>query len=311
VNMDTLEFKKDVYNWIKELHKRWRGKRSALPELVYHYTTAEGIIGILSSKMIRATHIRYLNDRSELIYPLELIQKSLNACVDVLGTTFIKLVFDQLKNIDLYVVSFAKKRGAASFDEAGDLLSQWRAYGKNGFAIGVETTKINKTGDGLFFIEIEYEKKKQEEHIIAVIGQATALLKKYTEPGGKGIPAKHLFKISEILVKHFSPHCLLSFKHPTFSEEQECRAAYFAHPIDNIKVRATKDGIVVPYLDLINISQSLEQNQSQYNWMPLKEIIVRPNTDQILAKKSLEVLLKENGFKDVKIKPSDIPYVKW
>jgi len=45
--------------------------------------------------------------------------------------------------------------------------------------------------------------------------------------------------------------------------------------------------------------------------MPLKEIIVRPNTDQTLAKKSLEVLLKENGFKDVKIKPSDIPYVKW
>ena len=35
------------------------------PELLYHYTTQKGLLGILKDKCIWATHIRYLNDTSE------------------------------------------------------------------------------------------------------------------------------------------------------------------------------------------------------------------------------------------------------
>jgi len=34
--------------------------------LLYHYTSSEGLMGILRSNSIFATHIRYLNDTQEL-----------------------------------------------------------------------------------------------------------------------------------------------------------------------------------------------------------------------------------------------------
>ncbi|MGA3345583.1 MAG: HepT-like ribonuclease domain-containing protein, partial [Terracidiphilus sp.] len=37
----------------------------AQPELLYHYTTQEGLLGILKSRSIWASHIRFLNDTSE------------------------------------------------------------------------------------------------------------------------------------------------------------------------------------------------------------------------------------------------------
>ncbi len=34
-------------------------------ELLYHYTTIEGLLGIVESGSLRASHIRYLNDQTE------------------------------------------------------------------------------------------------------------------------------------------------------------------------------------------------------------------------------------------------------
>lgn len=41
------------------------GEEPKEPELLYHYTTQEGLLGILKDRCIWATHIRYLNDTSE------------------------------------------------------------------------------------------------------------------------------------------------------------------------------------------------------------------------------------------------------
>jgi hypothetical protein len=41
-------------------------EKEAPEELLYHYTTPEGFLGILKSESIRATHVRCLNDRTEL-----------------------------------------------------------------------------------------------------------------------------------------------------------------------------------------------------------------------------------------------------
>jgi hypothetical protein len=39
-----------------------------LPDLIYHYTTIEGFRQILGSGKLWATHIRYLNDKSEYLH---------------------------------------------------------------------------------------------------------------------------------------------------------------------------------------------------------------------------------------------------
>ena len=50
-----------------EDQKQQQTTSQALPELFYHYTTQEGLLGILKNKTkcIWASHIRYLNDLSE------------------------------------------------------------------------------------------------------------------------------------------------------------------------------------------------------------------------------------------------------
>ena len=49
---------------------------------IFHYTSPEGILGILNSKSLFATDLNYLNDKSEGIYGLSLLQKELNSLLN-------------------------------------------------------------------------------------------------------------------------------------------------------------------------------------------------------------------------------------
>ena len=41
-------------------------------KILYHYTSLEGLLGIIESKSIWATNVLYLNDASELNYSINL-----------------------------------------------------------------------------------------------------------------------------------------------------------------------------------------------------------------------------------------------
>jgi hypothetical protein len=44
-----------------------------------HYTSASGLTGVLSSKLLWATHIRFLNDSKEFVHAVSLAKESLQA----------------------------------------------------------------------------------------------------------------------------------------------------------------------------------------------------------------------------------------
>lgn len=44
----------------------------ALPESLYHYTDAAGLLGILDNNSLYATHVAYLNDSQELAYGMQM-----------------------------------------------------------------------------------------------------------------------------------------------------------------------------------------------------------------------------------------------
>lgn len=50
---------------------------SNLPKHLYHYTTLEGLKGIISSNALWATHYKYLNDSSEVDYARSIISEAL------------------------------------------------------------------------------------------------------------------------------------------------------------------------------------------------------------------------------------------
>lgn len=133
------EDKKLIIKIIEIINNRHEKElRCASDELFYHYTNANGLLGVFESRSIWSTHFRYLNDITEFDYGLEIIFEVLDVYLkeqnfDDAKVGKINYVFrDQLSldinKADVYVACFCTN---------GDLLSQWRGYaGSEGYSIG-------------------------------------------------------------------------------------------------------------------------------------------------------------------------------
>src|ERR1019366_3776800 len=115
----------------------------SVPSVLYHYTTTDGLLGIIKSKELGATNVLFLNDTSELVDAIKLFAAELEYDPLKLGerTGWIQtMILPNLDtaDIDHFVVSFC---------ENGDLLSQWRAYGAQGFgySLGFEPSALTRS----------------------------------------------------------------------------------------------------------------------------------------------------------------------
>src|SRR5579885_2670951 len=108
------------------------------PDVLYHYTTQQGLLGIINAKEIWATHTQYLNDVREFLHAADIMREELSAMKEdrMLDepsrdrlSEMANIVSVGLESINVCVCSFS---------ESGDSLSQWRAYGgkASGFSIG-------------------------------------------------------------------------------------------------------------------------------------------------------------------------------
>ena len=142
---------------------------------IFHYTDAAGLLGILSSKSLFATHYKYLNDTTEAAAIRELMMPILESEIEEIFPKLIEKGWlskeyydaygtgvDRLEAAKLYgsfvgaidnvspffVTSLCRHdKGTQSYEQG--LLSQWRAYANTvGFAIEFDETGANLT---LFF----------------------------------------------------------------------------------------------------------------------------------------------------------------
>jgi hypothetical protein len=96
--------------------------------VLYHYTTAEGLLGILAEQTIWATNFRYLNDSTEFLYGLSIVRA-------LAARNKARRVGDRrgpwLELLDAMCDAVAANSNlyTACFSELRDDLSQWRAYG--------------------------------------------------------------------------------------------------------------------------------------------------------------------------------------
>ena len=259
------------------------------PSVLYHYTTQDGLLGILKESTLRATKIQYLNDASELVMPLQLAK-------DILTERKIKLsehepqrekVIEMLDevgavpNINICVFAFCTER---------DCLSQWRAYGIPGsaYSIGFSSAKLDETltpsGFKLCpcdYYEVEEQHKIIEEFINQSIESAT--------------PRQF---IGELLIK------ASAMKHKAFKDEGEWRLVSMAPRSYEDNEFGFRPGIstVVPYYSLpLDLSC-------------IVEIIVGPSPHPELAKDAVRGLCHRYNLKDVggwHIKNSKIPFRNW
>lgn len=103
------------------------------PDLLWHYTTPAGLLGILTEGALRATALPFLNDTSEGRFLSELMSNSIEKQTSK-------------KEAEVICGLYQKPThpiAAICFCEQGDLLSQWRGYsGETGFAIGYDSRSL-------------------------------------------------------------------------------------------------------------------------------------------------------------------------
>jgi hypothetical protein len=179
---------------------------------LFHYTTAEGLIGIIQNQCLFATHADFLNDSTECRAILDVLQPRLEAQLKAIvpkliargvmhpsvETDYGKTIYRQeAGNIlramvrasnstaPFFITSFCLHKEGTSHHEHG-LLSQWRGYARGGFAIEFDEFGIDKLSleeietfryQFIFANVVEYNDHDARVHAADFSGFAGALIK--------------------------------------------------------------------------------------------------------------------------------------
>lgn len=298
-----------------------------LPEVLYQYTDVQGLEGIFSNRSLWATHYAYLNDKAEVLYTARLAAEMLGVLGGAVGEMPSEPGLDPRRTLGLFLdalrdrlVPFASPY-VACFSDQGDLLSQWRAYGRNGlgFAVGIDPKAIldpNRppNGDAPFlFRKVVYDRAEQEQVIRELFDTLSALLLRKTRGLDEQSEAFHRTLNEAVSAVQVGLGVLSPFyKHPAFSEEREWRLVHDGPPKhltgedgdeivdhESYDVRIVGDRLV-PYRTL-----SIGTATSH----PFKEIVVGPRHDFESTRNALRLALLKWKVKDpIQITPSTAPY---
>lgn len=296
-------------------------KRHAQPPApvppLFHYTGAGGMRGIIRSGRIWASGAQYMNDWMEVVYGYEIIRNKLRdlvgsrqlpACSLEVFTRVLQLMDDpESPFVDAYFAAFCEK---------GNLLSQWRAYaGTQGFAaefdplvIDGELTLTTKApARNLRLAKVEYDPRRQDKALKELLDELTATIEEQTNGANEQI--SELVEFARMLLSSWAA----TVKHPGFEEEQEWRMIfqplitaeerYFS--TQEFSVRLEGDELVshVEFMPNSNVVAIGEHGAL----LPIRSITCGPNVAMRSAMRALEILLRNNGYDDVRILKSEIP----
>lgn len=298
-----------------------------IPSL-YHYTSQNGLLGIIESRSLWFTDIFYLNDATEFKYIFELVQNEL----EIESQNYMKY---SMESSPLLIIRFLQRFSThidvtevASFcvfslSEVPDLLSQWRGYcsDESGYCIEFGPYKLNRflENKNIILNKCIYDEEEQRKHINKIIKNAIndcskekniekikkymkyelAAIKSIYEPLSKN-EFSEITNIYKPYLKEIYTYAPI-FKHKTFSEEKEWRmyALFETGKGARTKFRAGKS-MPIPY-NIVEIAKSNEE-------MPIKNIIVGPTIHPELSKKSVEDFLLTKKMDFCKVGLSKIPY---
>lgn len=273
---------------------------------LFHYTSLQGLDGIIKSSSLWATDSRFLNDSSEIKDGVNALSRHLKPFKNLYGllSSHWELLLNQAQP---HVISFCSE---------GDLLSQWRAYANEaeGYCIEFDTSDsrlsacIDSTvviGD---LIPVTYENSSKQEIISEVLVLLKASLANYD------INIQKLDELSEtrrdvisgLIISTFSL-ALTSFKDSGFAEEKEWRIIITPNPpqLNNLQRFRSYNNAFIPYIEAIFL-QDDEDRLFRRKHLPIKSICLPPASGKV-SKLGLEMFLESNSYNDTKIIKSSIP----
>ena len=259
-------------------------------ERLYHYTSFNGLLGIVGSGALWASDIRYMNDSAELKHTADLIRTEVNRRIGAghnkpdLLNQFLDWVTHRITNGHMLF--------AASFRANGNLLSQWRGYSRlgKGVSLGFDPVYIMRCANQQSFQigRCVYSCEQQALLISQVVDAVETLAADHVPAAphqgtGNG-NGYHVFfeQIESDLLR-----IAALLKHPSFREEEEWR---IVSPVITDYVEAPvqfREGtsMLVPYImfDLRPIT--------------LQHLFLGPTPNKTISMNSLTMYLAKNGIR--------------
>jgi len=298
-----------------KLDEQWLSLHRKRPQYLFHYTNAQGLLGMLQSNRIWATNCRFMNDPTEIAYGIHLVREISQSVWPKKDTKG----WSELKDIlSLRLKRFEKSKVyIACFCAAGDLLSQWRGYGAvgGGYSIGFSAREIGV--ERLNFREpvppkailrkVIYDRRTQERLItdwlrgVSVLEQA-----RLKNPSG---PAVQSFMYLWGNFNTYLCEFLICFKDTAYREEQEWRVIQFGtvKEVDVLKASFRTGGAhAIPYVEL-----DFTLVKGPYRGkLPAQLIRYGPTLDPLVTERSLRLLCEACGYTErhLTIKRSGVPF---
>lgn len=275
--------------------------------VLYHYTSLDGMDGIVKTKSLWATDLRYFNDAAEMRHTAELVRSEIARRIEQEGSNqrlleqFREWLFNRLTDGHMVFV--------VSFTANGNLLSQWRGYCPHGrgVSLGFHPEKIAKCAENQLFkiARCIYDVALQQQLITRVVDAVESLGRDRGEnaDASKRHPSNSYYDLFEEIEGGLLSIAAL-LKHSSFKEEQEWRTVF---PI-------TKNYAEVPYTYRVGQSMlvpyiEFSLVQGANDPLEFQHVYLGPTPNINLSHSSLSrYLAKKNvGYKDG-ISYCEIPY---
>lgn len=218
------------------------------PKRLFHYTSPDALIGIVSNKEIWATNTMFLNDANEIKQAADQAESVIEHIKD----------HEQLEDDELgllnefkrHLNSAGKRFYVASFTEHNDSLSQWRAYcpSSGGYNIGFPSLQIANMAQTQNFrlVKCIYDISIQWNILYQIIKYFVGMFSRL-----KNTEADLEEFVKDITWRFFQHIAKIGviMKHPAFEEEAEWRVISSAiNEINNpnIAFRGSHRGLI-PY----------------------------------------------------------------
>jgi hypothetical protein len=261
------------------------------PPVLWHYTTGDGLVGIICNGKLFATHVSCLNDTKEHRHLPNLILGELE--LRRAGAT--PFVLQAIEAIEAgFLQRNAEKDSGfvTCLSEVSDDLGQWRGYGGGtcGFAIGFDTKRLlEKIGSRAqrFLMRMRYKKSEHRRLAATAVTQLLSIPPHF----GQGYFDEYGDFLNTVVA---------IVKHHKFKSEKEYRFLTRLLPEETGALQfRQKQTLLARYLAVdFTIDGKL----------PIQAICIGPGPAQSVSQTSVADLLRSKGYEDVKLLRSKVPY---
>ena len=289
--MDESEYNERT----EKMEQWWEALRAELaaivsespPKIIYHYTNINGLLGMIATSKIWATHVSRLNDSSEYHHGIRVVADCVTKAIPASSKPLVDKILSEFKKVETYIVSYSTEH---------DLLSQWRSYsgGEVGYCLGLATEGIATLDDSTPLLEAAIYK---DSLALQVISRMLNGVDEYLQQNQFG-EVEVGFLLG--MVGGTLANLACTIKNPKFEEENEYRQFYQPGATSlqlEKKFRNGRFGLT-PYVEIPFIEKGR---------LPFRSVTIGPCQDTELEMYTVRTLLEKHSYTNVDVIASEIP----